>query len=97
MTEALQTQDCSYTQSLSRVLERKPWMFSFASMVSRSMTTKPETAPVTIPKRIAEYVGNSPEVIYRSYGKWLGRTDGFGNAAIFGGKTETFPETLRDA
>ena len=34
------------------------------------------------PKRIAEYVGNSPEIIYRSYGKWIGRHGGFGKAAL---------------
>ena len=44
------------------------------------------------PKRIAEYVGNSPEVIYRSYGKWLGGTDGFGNAAILAAKPKPFPK-----
>jgi integrase len=42
------------------------------------------------PKRIGEYVGNSPEVIYRSYGKWLGGTDGFGNAAILAAKPKPF-------
>jgi integrase len=34
------------------------------------------------PKRIAEYVGNSPEIIYRSYGKWIGGSEGFGKAAL---------------
>ena len=34
------------------------------------------------PKRIAKYVGNSPEVIYRSYRKWIGGDEGFGNEAL---------------
>jgi hypothetical protein len=44
------------------------------------------------PKRIAEYVGNSPEVIYRNYGKWIGGADGFGSEAIQAAKPEPFPE-----
>ncbi|MBM4264966.1 MAG: hypothetical protein FJ145_26525 [Deltaproteobacteria bacterium] len=44
------------------------------------------------PKRIAEYVGNSPEVIYRNYGKWLGDTSGFGNAALLAAKPKPLPK-----
>jgi integrase len=46
------------------------------------------------PKRIAEYVGNSPEVIYRSYGKWIGGADDFGKAAIQAAKPKPFPKPL---
>lgn len=47
------------------------------------------------PKRIAEYVGNSPEVIYRSYGKWIGGPEGFGNAAILAAKPKPFPKPFK--
>jgi integrase len=44
------------------------------------------------PKRIAEYVGNSPEVIFRSYGKWIGGHEGFGKAALEAAKTKPKPK-----
>jgi len=44
------------------------------------------------PKRIAEYVGNSPEVIYRNYGKWLGDSSGFGNAALLAANPKPLPK-----
>jgi hypothetical protein len=43
------------------------------------------------PKRIAEYVGNSPEIIFRSYGKWIGGHEGFGKAALEATKTKPKP------
>jgi integrase len=46
------------------------------------------------PKRIAEYVGNSPEVIYRNYGKWLGGDEGFGNAALQAAKPKPLPKPV---
>jgi len=46
------------------------------------------------PKRIAEYVGNSPEAIYRNFGKWLGGQDGFGNAVIQAAKPKPSPKPL---
>lgn len=48
------------------------------------------------PKRIAEYVGNSPEVIYRNYGKWLGDNSRFGSAALLAAKPEPRPEPSED-
>jgi hypothetical protein len=44
------------------------------------------------PKHIAEYMGNSPEVIYRSYGKWIGGHEGFGKAALQAAKPEPLPK-----
>jgi len=46
------------------------------------------------PKSIAEYVGNSPEVIYRSYGKWIGGDEGFGNAALQAAKPKPLPKPV---
>ncbi len=47
------------------------------------------------PKRIAEYVGNSPEIIYRSYGKWIGRHEGFGKAALEAAKAKPNPKPFQ--
>ena len=37
------------------------------------------------PKAIADYVGNSPEMIFKHYAKWLGATGTFGHAALAAG------------
>ena len=47
------------------------------------------------PKRIAEYVGNSPEIIYRSYGKWIGGHEGFGKAALEAAKAKPKPKPFQ--
>jgi len=46
------------------------------------------------PKRIAEYIGNSPEIIYRNYGKWIGDDEGFGNAALQAAKPKPLPKPV---
>jgi hypothetical protein len=44
-------------------------------------------------KRIAEYCGTSLAMIESSYGKWIGGSHGFGEAARKSGQAETSTET----
>jgi integrase len=43
------------------------------------------------PKQIADYVGNSPEVIFRRYGKYIRERGSFGQAAMQASKQNARP------
>ena len=49
------------------------------------------------PKQIAEYCGNSPEIIYQSYGKYIGQTGTFGAAALAAVQGESRHPTVTQA